>query len=141
MGLEPLFLEMAATPEFKLGMIGKTEINASRFFNQQVAKGFTNAYANQEGKFGDSQNKAFVEGLKGAGVGATQALAFSLLGYGSSRLGKAVTEATKSGAAGIATNITANAYGFGGATLAEQVLSGQPIDEDKIRDSQFFGGR
>ena len=139
-GLEPMFLEMGVMPQGKLATIAGKDIVASRFLNQMVAKGFTSGYAKQLYKEPEKVGKATVEGLKQAGISGAQAVAFSALGYGSSKLGQAIVEETKSGVAGVASNILANSTGFAGYTFMEQVLSGQPVDKDAIKQSALLGG-
>jgi hypothetical protein len=132
--LEGLFLELAITPNFKLGKIAKIP----KLLTQMTGAGFVNSYADAITEDATLTEKA-VEGLKGAGVGAKDAAILIALGYGSSIAGGAVGKATGSGiAAGVSATL-ANAVGFGGATAIEQLITEGEIDRQSVEESFDIG--
>jgi len=132
--MEGLFLELAITPEFKLGKI----IKVPRILTQMVGSGFVNRYADAVEEDANAVEK-ITEGLKGAGIGAKDAGILIALGYSSGLIGKTITQATGMPLLGTTTAAGSNAVGFGGSNAIEQLITKGDIDWREVETSFDIG--
>jgi len=143
--LEGLFLELAITPEFKWTKVVNTpagrqalKFAVPKLFTQMTGSGFVNRYGEVIKRDPEGMGK-WVEGLKGAGVGAKNATVLLLLGYGSGKLATAVKGATGSAAMAAVSQPLSMYVGFGGSNALEQLITTGKVDEQQALRAANMG--
>jgi hypothetical protein len=126
-GVVPLLLELAATPEVKLGKIAGQAVNIPKLGTLEGVKGYYSG-TKIEGTNKEKLKSGILSGVSGVGYGTV----LHGLGVGSEMIGGIVGAVTKSAILKGATSAVANGLGFGGLDAYEQYVTNGEINTDRV---------
>ena len=134
----PLIMETTIAPEIKLMQLSKWTNGAIKTFPKLSTvlgvNNFFNTYAQTQD---ESETNRLVQSLSSAGVGVADGFVLHSLGYGASKIGGVVAEATKSPLLGATSSAVLNGIGFAGYGATGQLFTEEYAKTGKLNWEQI----